>query len=508
MTLLDLLMRDDPSSPRSDSPPDSLITYIHQIRTHSLNRDLHPQKTAKLPRHVSVGMIPKKIHEVAHFSSYVSQLADSVSQTEIGEITHFVDFGSGHNYLGRALASPPFNKHVIAVESKGSNIAGAKNMDVLAGVAEREKVMRNKKVWRRKQDEGKRVEELDEKALRRAKREFVMKEGKDGKKGEVDLRPNRELETIYTPEQGRGFIQYVEHNVSDGDLSDVVLQIQNLNIHKSPNGSNPKGHPETDQPQDVKEKDINLMAISIHSCGNLTHHAIRSLLLNPAVKSIAIIGCCYNLLTSSLTLSPILEHPHLHQRPNLQPINSPSLASTPDPHGFPMSSLLTSHQMGLNITSKMMAVQAPYNWTALESQSFFTRHFYRALLQKLLLDFGVIGFIPSSSPFEHPPAIQSTEPIIIGSLRKPHYASFTSYVRGAISKLRSSPTPPDLSSLDALSDAQIAAYARDYEHRKKELSVTWSLMAFSASVVESLIVNRVVIHALECLLVFRDEGSP
>jgi hypothetical protein len=96
----------------------------------------------------------------------------------------------------------------------------------------------------------------------------------------------------------------------------------------------------------------------------------------------------------------------------------------------------------LNITARMMAVQAPQNWTAAESEAFFTRHFFRALFQRILLDRGVVRK-PSAaddtvggSPREWS---GEDQPIIIGSLRKNCYASFTTYVRGAVAKLAEDP---------------------------------------------------------------------
>ena len=142
-----------------------------------------------------------------------------------------------------------------------------------------------------------------------------------------------------------------------------------------------------------KEEELRLMAISIHSCGNLSHHGIRSLLLNPSVHAIAIVGCCYNLMTERLG-PPTYKVPLL--RPNLRAINAPRLtreAAACDPHGFPMSHRIGTYNgdgLRLNITARMMAVQAPQNWTEKESDVFFTRHFYRALLQKVFLDYGVV----------------------------------------------------------------------------------------------------------------------
>lgn len=152
------------------------------------------------------------------------------------------------------------------------------------------------------------------------------------------------------------------------------------------------------------------------------------------------------------------------------------------------------------------ACQAPQNWTEVESDSFFTRHFYRAVLQKIFLDKGVItkvyhdktdrsdgeghGGHDKESPFN-----MSTNPVIIGSLGKSCFKSFHAYVRGAIKKLASNQDTNEKYSalihekMGDMTDDEIEAYARDYMPRKRELSSIWTMMAFSAGVVESLIVT-------------------
>lgn len=152
------------------------------------------------------------------------------------------------------------------------------------------------------------------------------------------------------------------------------------------------------------------------------------------------------------------------------------------------------------------ACQAPNNWTEVESDSFFTRHFYRAVLQKIFLDKGVITKVYHSetdcgdgvgarrndkeSPFN-----MSTNPVIIGSLGKSCFKSFHAYVRGAIKKLASNQDTNEKYSavihekMGDMTDDEIDAYAKAYAPRKRELSSIWTLMAFSAGVVESLIVT-------------------
>ncbi|KAK6211939.1 hypothetical protein LQW54_005643 [Pestalotiopsis sp. IQ-011] len=479
MRLLDILMRDDLASfPEGETPPESFLQYVKDVRRFSLGRNFAAadEKPPKLTRFVSVGMKPKKIHEVSNFANYVDKFGKDVEAITGDEITHFVDFGSGQNYLGRALASAPYNKHIVAVEGREHNIAGAKELDMIAGIADKEKVMRNKKLWHqmmKNKKDGTDADITEEEMLKKLSLAAKLPEQV------IDFRPRRELEAVYTPEDGKGFIRYVSGRLESGDLSDVVEQLE--------------ATPEASQ------QDLRMMAISIHSCGNLSHHGIRSLVLNPKVRAVAIVGCCYNLMTEKLG-PPSYKLPYM--RPSLQALNGRVVRESAkyDPQGFPMSERLSTykeHGVRLNITARMMACQAPQNWGEAESDGFFTRHFFRAVLQKIFLDRGVIQKVyhskeetaDSASPFN-----MSTNPVIIGSLSKKCYTSLRAYVRGALAKLT---THSDYhehcaiiqEKLGGITDEEIAAYEAEYLPRKRELSAIWSLMAFSAGVVESLIVT-------------------
>lgn len=237
------------------------------------------------------------------------------------------------------------------------------------------------------------------------------------------------------------------------------------------------------------------MVISLHSCGNLLHHGLRSLVLNDSVKAVAMVGCCYNLVTERLG-------PPTHKLPTLRTRN-PRLEETGsacDPHGFPMSERMASYKhangegIRLNITARMMAVQAPLNWTSVDCEDFFTRHFFRALLQRIFLDRGIVkqpatpdDIVGGGSPRGWS---GGGEPIIIGSLRKACYASFPAYVRGATKKLEDDMERGILikERMGGLTDDDILEYEQKYKHKRHELSLIWSLMAFSASLVESVIV--------------------
>ncbi len=450
----------------SPCPPASLLEYIQAIRRHALNREVRTLDVSTaassvgddpLPRHVVVGMKPKKIHEVKNFVKYINSLTAGIDANDGHEITHIVDFGSGQNYLGRALASPPHNKQVIALESRQLNIKEAKRMDITAKLAEKEKNLRNKKRYRK----GSQSPNHDPIVSQPEKRNHNSSSPTlvDGIiQGSVDQSNS---------DRSRGRIQYFESFIQNGDLSTVVHEIR----------CNPK-----------------IMVISLHSCGNLLHHGLRSLILNPSVKVVAMVGCCYNLVTERLG-------PPTYKLPSLRSSNMrlDATSSTCDPHGFPMSERLARYQhhrgqgIRLNITARMMAVQAPENWTATECESFFTRHFYRALLQRILLDRGIVEKPTQDGDRngESPRGWTGPGPALtIGSLRKACYSSFIAYVRGAITKLADDQQRGSeiQKRMEDLTDNDIAHYEEIFKEKKKELSVVWSLMAFSASVVESCIV--------------------
>lgn len=158
--------------------------------------------------------------------------------------------------------------------------------------------------------------------------------------------------------------------------------------------------------------------------------------------------------------------------------------------------------MRMNITARMLSLQAPGNWTPKESEGFFTRHFYRAVFQRLLVDFGVLpaqddgknvsslgnGDISQGLNGEDEDDL-ATHTVTIGSLRPSAYASFAAYVRAATTKVRSDAHfGRAMAAVEhQITDAVIAEYEERYAGARKELSMLWVLMAVSAAVVESVV---------------------
>ncbi|KAI8933066.1 hypothetical protein NX059_009711 [Plenodomus lindquistii] len=619
MDILDLLMREDLSQFDSQAevgtyvwrngpaPPQELLDYIKQVRKHLLCRDfpppnsgLKPEKTA-IPRHIATGMKVKKIHEVDNFARYIDRLSSEIADSSKKPITHFIDFGSGQNYLGRALAATPYSKHIVAVESAQHNIDGAKNMDIMAKLVEKPLVMRNKKEYRAKMGKGKWARKKEANGVLQesktatpddeASEEAVDQIGTNESVDPPEATPAPPLETMkceddectvhhstiqdpipqnkapkYKPKysktphltdttgttttttlqvynEGQGSVQYVQHIIRNGDLTPVIDQVLDPSSISKDASIAATSSTATIEPTDLttvpKPSNVNAMVISLHSCGNLVHYGLRSLLLNPHISAVAMVGCCYNLLTERLG-------PPTYKLPTLRP-NHPRLVETSnafDPNGFPMSSKLATYPLPheplsptstptnpttsspdpdaeppkgvrLNITARMMAVQAPFNWGHSDSDLFFTRHFYRSLLQRIFLDHGVIS-APSPThtgsavsanghtstvtwtpPNGRGPGLSSdgtVTPLTIGTLRKFAFSDFTSYVRAALAKLYAPNSfcevDPEFirAKMESLTDEGIRRYEVEWAERKKELSVMWALMAFSAGVVESVIV--------------------
>ncbi|BGP20211.1 hypothetical protein JCM10213v2_008348 [Rhodosporidiobolus nylandii] len=75
-------------------------------------------------------MGPKKEHEVAQLSRLVQDLLDE------SPLTHCVDVGSGRAHLSRALACPPLNLHVLAIDWSSSQKSGAERLDAIRSSAQ------------------------------------------------------------------------------------------------------------------------------------------------------------------------------------------------------------------------------------------------------------------------------------------------------------------------------------------------------------------------------------
>ncbi|KAJ5639439.1 uncharacterized protein N7484_007301 [Penicillium longicatenatum] len=480
-------------------PPESLLDYICNVRRLVLQQGsfTSPSKKIDLPKQVAMRMNRKKVHEVECFSQYVASLSDIVQKHQGEPVSHIVDFGSGQNYLGRTLVSSPYHKHIIAIERKHQYITGAKGMDVRAKLANDPKALHHSKRKDPCNDcngtaEVNTSEPSDSPQPTTEGSQVSEDATAFDMLGEISLEPDELLGTLTkgsrreklpTPEVlNRGTLSYIEHDIQDGYLEPIIEHVTKPSLDEDSEGA------------DKKETNARVMVVSLHSCGNLVHHGLKSLIVNPSVVAVAMIGCCYNLLTERLGPAtnklPILQSLH----PRLQ-----ETGSSYDPHGFPLSKYYedyrspgTTEGIRLNITARALAVQAPLNWTAKDSEVSFTRHYFRALFQRILVDRTVL---PKPSASETPLSGKShseskADAFIIGSLPKSAYKSFNTYIRAATVKMSRDPIYGSRikDHIATMTDEDIEHYEAEYLHTRKHISIVWSLMAFSAQLVESIIV--------------------
>ena len=211
-------------------PPKSLLSYISRVRDLSLDRAFNADVLASdvagthnLTRQLAVGMKPKKAHEVENFAAFVDGVISELGVTDTHQITHVVDFGSGQNYLGRVLASPVYDRRVVAVESKEANITGAKGMDISARLAKKPVIKRNKKAFRTQQAE---LQMVDDGVAICGQAQLVAPEPSSQDCGfQTDPRQSTPILEASSDRQEVGNIHYIQHRIMDGDLRYVVSQL-------------------------------------------------------------------------------------------------------------------------------------------------------------------------------------------------------------------------------------------------------------------------------------------
>ncbi|KAK9454560.1 methyltransferase domain-containing protein [Dipodascopsis uninucleata] len=243
---------------------------------------------------------------------------------------------------------------------------------------------------------------------------------------------------------GSGSLVHMEKFVDNGNLSDVV------------------------EKADMKGESITL--VGLHTCGNLSHHALRSLIATKEISAVAVVGCCYNLMTER--------------------------AVDKDDEGFPLSRKLESYSIPMPTSARMLACQAPATWTRKTRDAFFKRHFYRALLQRIYLDRGFIN--PEKVNHRQDDRIQ------VGSLRKQWYKSFAIYCQGASRRVRETygmKYPPEKRELLVVSEDVATVYIQKYNDKYKRLAILWTLMA---TAVGSL--TEALIH-LDRLFFIKEQGA-
>ncbi|KAG9693557.1 hypothetical protein KCU95_g14173, partial [Aureobasidium melanogenum] len=132
----------------------------------------------------------------------------------------------------------------------------------------------------------------------------------------------------------------------------------------------------------------------LHACGSLSEHMIRLSTTVQCITHLAVVGCCYN-----------------HINP----------ASTENPKGFPISSFMRTNELNLSTSALITGCQAPTNWIHNPDSIFARKHWYRAVLEKLLHDKKLV---------------QEGNQRPVWGIRNGDLKSFTAYTSRALSSLK------------------------------------------------------------------------
>ena len=245
--LLDFLLKEDVGLLKDERitswrgrprPPETLIDYVSSVQKLCLNRvfSSSSEHESIIPR-IAIGMKEKKLHEVGRFAFYVNDVVKEVETTRDRRITNLVDFGAGQSYLPRALASPPYNKNVVALEGKAENVKGAKALDVMAKLTPKEKQSKYHKQQAQKQTTllPTTVEDAEEdKITHHSSPALAAEQTSDELTSNViDFKKDPSSAENYS-----GSIQHIQQQLEDGDLTSVV---SSLNIQASSKGNHAEG---------------------------------------------------------------------------------------------------------------------------------------------------------------------------------------------------------------------------------------------------------------------------
>lgn len=175
----------------------------------------------------------------------------------------------------------------------------------------------------------------------------------------------------------------------------------------------------------------------LHACGSLSEHMIRLSTAVPSISRLAVVGCCYN------HISPL---------------------SISNPLGFPVSSFMRSSSLKLTTSALITGCQAPTNWIHNPNSIFGRKHWFRAVLEKLLYDKKLLK--------------EGQKPV--WGIRNGDLRNFTTYVARALQSLK-------LKIGQDVTQEEIAEYEERFQHRATETAILWTLSVLLCRVVESVI---------------------
>lgn len=232
-----------------------------------------------------------------------------------------------------------------------------------------------------------------------------------------------------------GELAYLNKKITAKDKFSDMMNEWRSSVENTSNSSEPS----------IGDVSHDWIIIGLHTCGDLAPSMLKMFKESEAAIFVNV-GCCYNLLT---------EHDDAEECSN---------------YGFPMSQHLADRHVALGEVARTVACQATVRWTSrAKAKESFIRHFYRSLVQLVLVREGLI-------PANDRTALHSSK------IRRQTFSlgTFPSYVKQVLVKL------PHVSE-GMLSESLLLAYYECHLNDLKKIAFVWTLRALVAEAIESLI---------------------
>ncbi|KAJ1557627.1 hypothetical protein HK405_015548, partial [Cladochytrium tenue] len=260
----------------------------------------------------------------------------------------------------------------------------------------------------------------------------------------------------------------------------------------------------------------------LHTCGDLAVATIQHFLESDA-RALVLVGCCYNRLTEvgDGGPRPVWATP-ASDTAIPEPTSNSSDSPTEPRFGYPLSKWLRARDppVRLGFTARTLACQATSRWslaapskstatvkgdaTPRKPTSVFARHHYRALLQLLLVQRGLVAHARAFSARASP-----EQDVIVGRLpAAASAAGFVEYARAALPRLGVDCVPdsegggPGVGTRGGggraiVPELALAELEAAYAPREREVAAVWTLRAIAGAAIESLILADRAAHVAE-----------
>ncbi|KAI9496441.1 methyltransferase domain-containing protein [Zychaea mexicana] len=217
---------------------------------------------------------------------------------------------------------------------------------------------------------------------------------------------------------------------------------------------------------DDNDGDRQWLICGLHACGDLSTLIMRLFAESDKVSCLVNVGCCYHYLSEK---------------------QSGTFAATTGfpPAGFPMSDALAKMDYTMGTTARVLACHSPWQWPHQKqtSKKSFEQHFFRALLQKIMVDKGL--------------ASASKAPALAHRINKKN--GFAGYVQAALKKFGKP--------VDAITPEEAERYHQEYKYAEKQITILWTLRSLLAPVLESIVLLDRWLYLKQTVQQQRDDGD-